>query len=303
MSNEFKNTSSLFAGQIDKTIAANTEHMGAGNSEKSPTYCKDGLLYCAICNMPKQKNVPPIGVVNIDCDCTLKEREEKNAAIQRKQIDDQRKIAFGSASSIKLRFTFQTDDQRNPLASQQIAAYVEHFSEHRQSGKGLLLYSLYNGGGKTFLSSAAANALIDRGYSVRVTKFADLRDEMTDCKAFKYLNKRDFLLKLCAHDLIVIDDLGAENDTQYTNEIEYRIIDELTDNHVPLIITTNYTPAELSKVTERAKKRINDRILGNCIPIKIDPPGKALDAPVSRRIERCKQNTNNFYHSSNQAEK
>lgn len=262
------------------------------------TYSENGLLHCAICNKPIQMIEKfQNKIVNIYCDCENKAKENKEAAKLRNALNERRKIAFGSPYSTKLRFTFQTDDQRNPLASQQIASYVEQFSEHRQSGRGLLLYSPYNGGGKTFLSSAAANALIDQGYSVRVTKFADLRDEMTDCKAFGHLNRRDFLQKLCAHDLIVIDDLGAENDTQYTNEIEYRIIDELTDNRVPLIITTNFTPAELDRVTDRAKKRINDRILGKCIPIKIDPPEKVDDHHISRRIEQCKQNTVAFYES------
>lgn len=295
MENIIAGSASLFAGQIEHTIEENLASIIANR----PTYTKDGLLYCAICDEPMQKKVkPPINrIVNIDCLCDRVAREEKEAKKRRDAADKRRKIAFGSANSKKLAFTLQADDRRNPLASQQIATYCEHFDEHRKDGRGLLLYSVHNGGGKTFFASAAANELIDRGYAVRVTNFADLRDEMTDYKAFGHLNREDFIHKLRALDLIVIDDLGAENDTQYTTEIEYRIIDDLTDNRVPLIVTTNHTPKEMDGVTDRAKKRIFERIIGNCIPIKIDPPEKVDDHHISRRIEQCKQNTVAFYES------
>ena len=186
MENVLKGSASLFAEQIEHTIEANLESI----IENRQTYTKDGLLYCAICDEPMQKKVkPPINrIVNIDCLCDREAKEEREAKRRREAADNRRKIAFGSANSKKLAFTLQADDRRNPLASQQIAAYCEHFSEHRKDGRGLLLYSVHNGGGKTFFASAAANELIDHGYAVRVTNFADLRDEMTDYKAFGHLN-------------------------------------------------------------------------------------------------------------------
>ena len=178
MKDIFENATSLFAEEIEQAIEANL----ASAIKDRPTYTKDGLLYCAICDEPMQQRVkPPINrIVNIDCLCDRATKEEREAKKRRDAADNRRKIAFGSANSKKLTFTLQTDDRRNPLASQQIATYCEHFSEHRKDGRGLLLYSVHNGGGKTFFASAAANELIDRGYAVRVTNFAALRDAIPD---------------------------------------------------------------------------------------------------------------------------
>ena len=77
MENIIAGSASLFAGQIEHTIEENLASIIANR----PTYTKDGLLYCAICDEPMQKKVkPPINrIVNIDCLCDRVAREEKEA--------------------------------------------------------------------------------------------------------------------------------------------------------------------------------------------------------------------------------
>ena len=145
-----------------------------------------------------------------------------------------------------------------------------------------MIHSNQNGGGKTFLACAVANDLIDRGYNVLVTDFLTLRDKLFEPKAFSCVTRVDVLNRLCAYDLIVIDDLGTEQTSEFMLEVEYRIIDTLTDALVPLILTTNYTLAELKNTTEISKRRVFDRLLGSCALLSVEQPnGK------SRRVERC----------------
>ena len=109
-----------------------------------------------------------------------------------------------------------------------------------------------------------------------------MRDKLFDPKAFSFVTRVDVLNRLCAYDLIVIDDLGTEQSSEFMLEVEYRIIDTLTDALVPLILTTNYTLAELKNTTEISKRRVFDRLLGSCALLSVEQPnGK------SRRVERC----------------
>ena len=247
-------------------------------------YQKGGLWYCGKCNTPKQYKTPIGFLAIIDCQCESEKKETEKKKAKKQKADERRKDAFGSDRSRRFLFTFENDDEQSPIVTKQMKAYCENFDEYRKSGTGLLLHSEHNGGGKTFFSCAVANELIDRGYRVKVTDFKKLRDEL-----FSAPNKMSYILDLRNHDAVIIDDLGAENNTEHMMEVEYRIIDDLTENYTPLILTTNYTLREMNETTDRDKKRIFDRVFGSCIPVNIEPPeGK------SRRLKNCKQITTDF---------
>lgn len=235
---------------------------------------------------PKECKVNFAGIEEIrscSCLCIKKRKDEEQKKEFRKKFIESQKAAFGSDKTRRFNYTFANDDGQTPQATAQIKMFCKKFDEYRKNGTGLLLFSANNGGGKTFLACAAANELIEQGYRVKVTDFMKLRDEMVN------KSKQDFFRELRSNALIVIDDLGAEHNSDFMNEVEFRIIDDLTENLVPLILTTNYTPRRMNDETDSNKKRIFDRVLGSCVPVKIDPP-----SGQSRRIDRCKQLTADF---------
>lgn len=250
-------------------------------------YLKDGLFYCKTCNEPTQKRQGGFPYpVPISCLCKRQETERRETAERQKKTNERREKAFESKRSKRLGFTFANDDERNKRATELLKQYCETFAEHRAQGEGYILHSNQNGGGKTFLACAVANELIDKGYNVLVTNFLTLRDKLFEPRAFSFVNKVDFLNSLCAYDLVVIDDLGAEQSTEFTLEVEYRIIDKLVDENIPLILTTNYTLAELRNEENITKRRVFDRIMGCCALLSIEQPnGK------SRRVEKCAELT------------
>ena len=238
---------------------------------------EDGLIYCTLCGAAKQSNIPPFGIVRSACQCVENARRAEEERKHREQIEQRRRLVFGRKVK-RLSYTFENDDGGDPEASKKAREYCDNFEEYRKSGQGLTLCSPTTGNGKTFLACCIVNELISRGYRVKVTEFVTLKDELTRC------DKGEYMDRLCSYDLVMIDDLGAENVTGYTNETECYIIDNLTESGVPLIVTTNYTAAELTGTKDIGRRRIFDRINNVC-------PVVQLRRDQSRRLERCRQIT------------
>ena len=82
--------------------------------------------------------------------------------------------------------------------------------------------------------------------------------------------------------MLIIDDLGAERNSEYMQETVFNIIDARYRSGLPFIITTNLSIDELMSTDNIAQKRIYDRILERCYPVKVDG--------TSRRTESFKNN-------------
>lgn len=66
-------------------------------------------------------------------------------------------------------------------------------------------------------------------------------------------------------DLLILDDLGTEEDNRWTRAIIYEIIEKRNASKLPVIITTNIS---LSKLKERYGERIFSRLVKMCSFIK-----------------------------------
>jgi DNA replication protein DnaC len=274
---------------------------GTGFKPRKGEYKSGEHWYCPDCREPVTRfsDKPELAgkLIPRNCKCSrerLAEKGKETEADLKVKTEERRARSFGCTMekpSKRMKYTFAADDGRSPEVTSALKAYCANFEFHKQAGKGYIIQSAQNGSGKTFFACAVANELIDRGYSVFVTDFLTLRDKLGDPKSFKdgnrvFVNKVDFLQSLLSYDLIVIDDLGAENATSYTLEGEYYITDYLTDKNIPLIITTNYTKQELIKEENRDKRRVFDRLFGCCGIITVDQPDGR-----SRRLERCAELT------------
>ena len=94
-----------------------------------------------------------------------------------------------------------------------------------------------------------------------VTSFTRIAHKLNDQR----YGKQDYLDNLNTFDLLVIDDLGAE---EYMQEIVFDVINTRYNSGKPFIITTNLTIEEIKKPAELSNARIYDRILERCTPIE-----------------------------------
>ena len=113
--------------------------------------------------------------------------------------------------------------------------------------------------GKTFAAACIANQLIDRGIPAMITSFPRILSAGYD--------KQDIIDQMRYYPLLVIDDLGAERNSDYALETVYMVIDERYKSKKPLIVTTNLTLDEICNPKNMAYQRIYDRVLEMCAPL------------------------------------
>lgn len=261
---------------IIDSLAAKT---AAKVREEPGDYRQDGLLYCGKCRTPKQVRITVCGETREPyclCDCAAqraeKARQADAEAQSRAEIPMMRERCFRrvlvgengrqdvTASRLE-QCTFANDDGDDPQTTKLGKSYVEHFGEMLSAGKGLLLFGS-TGGGKTYLAAAIANALIDRGIPCYFSSVAEIVSRMR-------MGDRSEIDGLSRYKLLVIDDLGAERNTEYMSEMVYTVIDERCRSGLPLIVTTNYTSEEIRSATDINVKRIFSRLYEMCIPYEI----------------------------------
>lgn len=230
----------------------------------------DGLLVCHKCNTPKQCRINIFDrerVVSCLCKCEYERREAEQRRREHEEFllrcEKYRRLGFADARMRE--WTFANDDNANPVLTKAMLNYVAGFPDLKAQGKGLLLYGSV-GSGKTFAACEVANALIDKGYSALVTNFAKLVNILQE----QFNTRQTYIDSLNKFDLLVIDDLAAERDTEYMLENVYNIIDARYRAGLPMIITTNLTGAELKNPDSIGKERIYSRLLERCHPIEVN---------------------------------
>ena len=227
------------------------------------------LIICEKCHTPKQHIVEIMGKerkVMCLCKCEMEKKEAEEEKRRRQESIDKvkrmRKVGFPDADM--RRMTFDMDDDKDGRISQIARKYVEKFDDMQSSGKGLLLYGSV-GTGKTFISACIANELISQGHPCLVTNFARLTNTISGM----HEGKQEYMDSLDKFDLIVIDDLASERDTEYMGEMVQSIIDARYRAGKPLIVTTNLTSAELKRPSDIRKERIYSRLFEMCIPVEV----------------------------------
>jgi DNA replication protein DnaC len=239
---------------------------------------EDGLLKCKVCDARVETIINVLGrdrKVRCICDCRKQELDKYKEHEKLMERDKIKKICFMKSNMAD--WTFANDDRARDKLSDAMQRYVDQFEEFKKSGTGLLLYG-NTGTGKTYFAACIANELIDKGYRVFMTNFARLTNELQG----KYQGKQEYLDSLNDYTLLIIDDLGIERDTEYMQEIIYYIIDARYRSGLPFIITTNLSINTMVNTDNIAYKRIYDRIIERCYPVKVDG--------ASRRTESFKSN-------------
>jgi DNA replication protein DnaC len=146
-----------------------------------------------------------------------------------------------------------------------VRRYVRSIEQNLDSGRGLWIQGDV-GTGKTTLAMLVSKAALDAGRSVAIYSLPRLlnllRESMDSAEG-----KLDFMDRLTAVDLLHIDDLGAENRTDWVLEQLYSIVNARYEAERAIIATTNLMPDELSeRLGARTVSRLVE-ICGDLIPL------------------------------------
>jgi DNA replication protein DnaC len=146
-----------------------------------------------------------------------------------------------------------------------IRRYVNAIERNIDGGRGLWIQGDV-GTGKTTLAMLVSKAALDAGRSVAIyslPRLLNLLRESMDSQE----GKLDFMDRLTAVDLLHIDDLGAENRTDWVLEQLYSIVNARYEAERPIVATTNLMPDELSeRLGARTVSRLVE-ICGDLIPL------------------------------------
>ena len=237
-------------------------------NKQDDDYIKNGLIICGKCNTPKQKIETLFEkewIIPVACECKkeyLKQEEEKKAAEKaRQRILNLRQK--GIADEVCNDWTFQNDKGYNPKATQTAKRYVDKWAEVKEKNIGLLFYGDV-GTGKSFIAYCIANALIDKGIPVLATNLPKLISKIQS----SYGDQTEIINQVERAELLLLDDLGVERNSDFALEKVFEIIDTRIKSGKPLIVTTNLSPNDF-KTNELKFKRIFDRIIGVTVPVQI----------------------------------
>ena len=256
----------IFTKMVDAVEAANAAPDDYINSA-------DGLKYCGKCHTPKEAFFPADlqaqGFTKhpVMCKCADERREREEA--KRREYERMsymtilRSEAFRDMPVAGWRFESAT------VTTPQLAkarGYAQNWDEFKKAGIGLLLFGNV-GTGKSYAAGCIANALIDRLESVLFVGMSDVVNRMQG----NFGTDRDsYMTSLMRPELLILDDLGAERNTSFGKERVFDVINRRRLTGKPMIITTNIPIVTMQKAASLDERRIYDRILEVCVPIRFD---------------------------------
>lgn len=164
----------------------------------------------------------------------------------------------------KRKFENFTINDSNKKAYEEAKRFVQEFP--REQG---LMFVGSVGTGKTHLAASIVNELVNNMHSVVFGNSADIIARMR--KSFSGGDSDiDIIEKITSSDLVVIDDLGKEKESEYTSTIIYQIINRLYEDEKPIIITTNCTSEMLLERLGDKGESILSRLMEMCIIVNLN---------------------------------
>jgi DNA replication protein DnaC len=135
------------------------------------------------------------------------------------------------------------DKRRDKTAFEQCWAYAndtELFSKKRNG----LIISGYVGSGKTHLSASIANDFAEKNIP---TLFGTFIEHLEQIRAeFESAGANDYLQDMKSAMVLVIDDLGKEKRSEWTQQVLFEVVNYRYEHQLPIIITSNFTDSELA---------------------------------------------------------
>jgi DNA replication protein DnaC len=193
--------------------------------------------------VPEEERGCPLG----ECDGSTWILDEKSGQARPCGCREQRirqAASGGVGTGIGRRF-LEVSFEREPIVSldsvvlRQVRGFVRSLEDNLEAGRGLWFDGPV-GTGKTSLAILVAKAAKQAGRSYAVYPvprlLAEIKRTFDRDASDSYLG---FFRRLCSVDLLVLDDLGAERQTEWVLEQLYSIVNERWQDRRSIVVTTN----------------------------------------------------------------
>lgn len=265
---EMKNLSNPAIGNVHGPIytSKEVEELGIPSTQPVPKpekckYCGKTLYYECVVLMG-QAMIWNLEKPRCDCEKAVafwkgwdakqeKIKKEKELA-EEQELRKQKIESILGKSGIKKRYLSRTIDSfsvtaENKKSFEVATDYIKNFREYFTQGKGLYLEGPC-GTGKTHLAIAIALAIINTGVPVICKTSIDILGNIKRCyERNSEVTEEEVLEAYKTVDLLIIDDLGKEQVTEWSVPVLYSILNERYEALLPTIITTNYNTTALAE--------------------------------------------------------
>ncbi len=232
----------VIAGSNGRDISAEIEKIRQSNIEAqsvakqlliSHGYPSDYLDMHYIC--PKCQDT---GYINSNfCDCM------KNlfGKLMTEKLNENAHLTLSNFDTFSLSYYAGNDY----FTMQKILNYTKEYAMNFNTDSDNILMTGDTGLGKTHLSLAIANAVLQKGYGVLYDSVINILWNI-EREHFSYEHSSDFLNTVFDADLLILDDLGTEQETKFYNSMIYNIINTRLVRNKPTIISTNMNYQDIS---------------------------------------------------------
>ncbi|MGL5244402.1 MAG: ATP-binding protein [Sarcina sp.] len=169
---------------------------------------------------------------------------------------------------------FSPRENMEKILDKLITDYIPNF---KNSNENILFYG-NSGTGKTFLSCCISKELLDKGFLVVYRTSDELVRNLREIRFDNNKYLEDLLINC---DLLVIDDLGAEQPTEFSITELFTLLNKKLLLNKKMIISSNLN---ISELTARYAERITSRLFGNFTLFKI----YGDDIRVRKNLNRLK---------------
>ena len=199
----------------------------------------------------------------VPCQCRVRmfESVRKQNNLESSNIKGYERMTFDTFMIPSEESNELYDTERNIL--QDAKDKAKSFAEEPE---GWLFFTGIYGTGKTHLAAAIANYALSNGRQIIFQPVPDLLDELRASYGNSNASYEESIEKIRTIPLLILDDLGAQNATDWAEEKLYQIFNYRYVNRLPTVITSNIS---LSRIDGRIVSRLGDRDFTQIIKMEV----------------------------------
>ncbi len=197
---------------------------------------------------------------------------------------------FFNASFKAVNFHLYSSQSRGKQPSPRVRAekvyraaqeFVKKWSKDNARG---LIIDGPAGCGKTYLLACITNGLLEKQIPVKFTAYSDFLYKLKmSFSPESSLSEHHLIEEIVNTPVLIIDDLGAEQATDFSSSILYHIIDRRYGHEKPFVVSTGIPTKELPKKLGYLGIKIIQRILEACNHYRLE--GNVRDGLIEGRIQ------------------